>query len=208
MNDKLITALAEDLSPVRVKKPIRTTVTRFFMALIGTLLMFGIFFTVRSDLQEKMHNMMFLFSTFVALLACLISFFAIVFLSTPGRKESKYFLFFLGMFLSVLFFSLWMWPNDNPQAGKDVAWPCAFGVMKLGLLSLGIFGWAAKKLAPENPGMVGALCGVAAAGIGMATLAFSCSSENSYHLLIWHLAIPLIAFTMVGCLFGRKFLRW
>ncbi len=184
-DNKLISALVSDLAPIKVKKPIRTTVVAFGISSVGTLFIFGTLFSVRSDLQEAIRNPAFLFSTFAALIICFIGFFSVLFMSTPGR-ETKYFMYALGASIMSLFLLLLMWPNTDRQGGMTAAQGCTMGVIKLGLLSLFIFGFAAKKMAPTRPGLVGFLCGIGAACVGMTALAFYCPSENPLHLLIWH----------------------
>lgn len=206
-DNKLISSLVSDLAPIRVKKPIRTTVLSFGISAMGTLIVFGALFSVRSDLQQVLTHSTFLFSTFVALITCLLGFFSVIFLSTPGRNV-KYFLGMLSIGLVALIFSLLIWPNQERQAGMAEALPCTLASIILGALSLCIFIFVARKMAPVRPGLVGGLCGVGAACVGMIAIAFHCPSENPIHLLVWHLSLPLIGFIIVGSLVGRKFLRW
>lgn len=206
-DNKLISSLVSDLRPVKVKKPIRTTVLFFGISAIGTLIVFGALFSVRSDLQQVITHSTFLFSTFAALITCLFGFFSVIFLSTPARN-TKYFLGLLSAGLATLIFSLWIWPNQERQSGMAIAQSCTIASIILGLLSLCIFMFVAKKMAPVKPGLVGGLCGVGAACVGMIAIAFHCPNENPIHLLVWHLSLPLIGFILLGSLIGRKFLRW
>jgi hypothetical protein len=206
-DDKLIRTLVADLSPVKAKNPIRITVFSLAAGIIVTPFIFILLMTVRPDLQKSVNNPIFLFSVFSSLLICLIGVFTSIFLSTPGRNP-KYLIGLLGISLTGLMLTLLIWPNSNAQGSLAGGQSCSIGAILLGTFSFIIFGFAAKKMAPQNPGLVGALCGVGAGCIGMTAIAFHCPSESSLHLLIWHLSLPLIGFGILGYFLGQKFLRW
>jgi hypothetical protein len=78
------------------------------------------------------------------------------------------------------------------------------------LLSIGPLGClllALRKGAPTRPGLAGAIAGLAASGIAATFYATNCTDDSPLFVVVWY---PLAAgfVTLIGCLSGRRFLRW
>jgi hypothetical protein len=86
----------------------------------------------------------------------------------------------------------------------------AFCVMFIPILSiapLAGFLLALREGAPENPGLAGAVAGLAAGGIAAAIYAWHCPDDSPLFLATWYtLAITIVA--AAGYFLGRRILRW
>jgi hypothetical protein len=86
----------------------------------------------------------------------------------------------------------------------------AYCVMFIPLLSIApLVGFliALRQGAPENPGLAGAVAGLASGAIAAAIYAWHCPDDSPLFLATWYsLAITFVA--LVGYLLGRRLLRW
>lgn len=86
----------------------------------------------------------------------------------------------------------------------------AFCVMFIPILSippLTGFLLALREGAPENPGVAGAVAGLAASGIAAAIYAWHCPDDSPLFVATWYtLSITMV--TIVGYFLGRRILRW
>ncbi|WP_454855293.1 NrsF family protein [Rhizobium binxianense] len=90
--------------------------------------------------------------------------------------------------------------------GKNAAF-CVFFIPVLSLAPLAGFLLALKNAAPGNPGLAGAVAGLAAGGIAAAIYAWHCPDDSPLFLVSWYgLAIAIV--TVAGLLIGRRLLRW
>jgi hypothetical protein len=84
---------------------------------------------------------------------------------------------------------------------------CLFFIPLLSLAPLGGFLWALRYGAPGNPGVAGAVAGLAAGGLAAAIYAWHCPDDSPLFVASWYmLAISLV--TLSGFLLGRRLLKW
>jgi hypothetical protein len=66
---------------------------------------------------------------------------------------------------------------------------------------------ALRKGASTRPGLAGAIAGLAASGIAATFYATNCTDDSPLFVVVWYpLAVGFV--TLIGCLIGRRFLRW
>jgi hypothetical protein len=66
---------------------------------------------------------------------------------------------------------------------------------------------ALRKGASTRPGLTGAIAGLAASGIAATFYATNCTDDSPLFVVVWYpLAVGFV--TLIGCLSGRRFLRW
>lgn len=92
----------------------------------------------------------------------------------------------------------WMSPTDRH---------CLTMGLGLGLLTAAILTWWLRRGAPASPNRAGLLVGIAAGSIGILAFAFSCPSDDLYHVGIWHSA-PILVGGLLGRLIVPRFVRW
>lgn len=66
---------------------------------------------------------------------------------------------------------------------------------------------ALKQCAPANPGLAGAVVGLAAGGTGASLYALSCPEDSPLFVATWY-SLAIAAFTALCFLVGRRWLRW
>jgi hypothetical protein len=66
---------------------------------------------------------------------------------------------------------------------------------------------ALRAGAPSNPGLAGAVAGLAASGIAATFYAANCTDDSALFVMTWYPIATLIV-TTAGYLVGRKLLRW
>lgn len=84
---------------------------------------------------------------------------------------------------------------------------CFFAICLLSVGPLLAFLAALRSGAPSNPGLAGALAGLASGGVAAAVFVIHCPNDSPLFVIVWYsLAIGLV--TLVGYLAGRSWLRW
>jgi hypothetical protein len=66
---------------------------------------------------------------------------------------------------------------------------------------------ALREGAPSNPGLAGAIAGLAASGIAATFYAANCTDDSALFVMTWYPIATLIV-TTAGYLVGKKLLRW
>ncbi|MDQ0559722.1 hypothetical protein QO004_001504 [Rhizobium mesoamericanum] len=84
---------------------------------------------------------------------------------------------------------------------------CLFFVPVLSIAPLTAILYSVRQGAPENPGMAGAVAGLAAGGIAAAIYAWHCPDDSPLFLATWY-SIGILLATAVGFVLGRRILRW
>ena len=84
---------------------------------------------------------------------------------------------------------------------------CLTMIPLLSIAPLAAFLWALRQGAPANPGLAGALAGLAAGGIAATFYASHCTDDSPLFVMTWYsLAIGLV--TVAGYFAGRRWLAW
>jgi hypothetical protein len=84
---------------------------------------------------------------------------------------------------------------------------CLTWIPILSLAPLGAFLMALRQGAPANPGVAGALAGLASGGIAATFYASHCIDDSPLFVIVWYsIAISLV--TLAGFLAGRRWLSW
>ncbi|WP_028745869.1 NrsF family protein [Rhizobium mesoamericanum] len=84
---------------------------------------------------------------------------------------------------------------------------CLFFVPVLSIAPLTAILYSVRQGAPENPGMAGAVAGLAAGGIAAAIYAWHCPDDSPLFLATWY-SIGILLATATGFVLGRRILRW
>ena len=66
---------------------------------------------------------------------------------------------------------------------------------------------ALRQCAPANPGLAGAVVGLAAGGIGASLYALTCPEDSPLFVAAWY-SLAIAVFTALSFLAGRRWLRW
>ncbi|MBK1865652.1 NrsF family protein [Aestuariivirga sp. YIM B02566] len=104
--------------------------------------------------------------------------------------------------LSVMPSSTWL-----PRLIGKNWWFCLTVIPSLAIVPLAAFLMALRRAAPADPGLAGALAGLASGAIAATLYASHCTDDSPLFVLTWYsLAIGIV--TIVGYFAGRRWLAW
>jgi len=84
---------------------------------------------------------------------------------------------------------------------------CLTLIPLLAIGPLACFLAALRRGAPANPGLAGAVAGLAASGIAATFYAANCNDDSPLFVIAWY-PMAIAAVTFAGYLIGRRILRW
>jgi len=208
--DDLIHLLAQD-APVRSR--IGKALTMAVIA--GILISGGLFFAMigfRADIDTAMETMRFLFK-FVVTIALAVTACAVVFrIGRPGASLRLWGWMLLAapvLLLGAVVAEMAVMPADSWSA-RMIGHNARFCLTLIPLLSIGplaCFLFALRQGAPEQPGVAGAVAGLAASGIAATFYASNCTDDSPLFVLLWYpIAIAIV--TGIGYVLGKRLLRW
>jgi hypothetical protein len=209
--DDLIEALVEDRASLSMRPRMAITCA----VVIGAVIAGAVFMMVmsyRPDIVQAAGTYRFLFKfVFTATLA--VS--AIALVRRIFRPEAVLgrWLWLIAlapaMLIAAAFAELLVMPSFTWLPGMIGISPvfCFFAICLLSVGPLLAFLAALRYGAPSNPGLAGALAGLASAGIAAAVFLIHCPNDSPLFVIVWYsLAIGLV--TLVGYLAGRRWLAW
>jgi len=209
--DDLIEALVQDRAAVAGKPPAALSVAVTSGALIAAIL----FLTVlgyRPDIATAAETYRFLFK-FVFTLTLAATTIWLIFTivrpeAVPGLRllalAAAPVLIILAVVaeLSVMPSSTWM-----PRLIGKNWWFCLTVIPSLAIVPLAALLTALRRAAPADPGLAGALAGLASGAIAATLYASHCTDDSPLFVITWYsIAIGLV--TIVGYFAGRRWLAW
>ena len=208
--DDLITLLAED-APVRT----RLGPVVAFALLAGIAISAIVFIStigMRRDMADAMETARVLLKIGVTL-ALAIAASSLVFRigrpAAPLKTRSLLLLIPLALIAAAVVAELAMVPSDSWRTrmmGNNARF-CLLFIPLLALAPLTAFMIALRNGAPDNPGLSGAVAGLASGAVAAAIYAWHCTDDSPLFVATWYtLAIAIV--TAVGYFAGRRILRW
>ena len=210
-NDTLIDTLAADLRPVR---PMRFAEGMVLVGSAGaiTVLIVALWLGWRADVIAGDFHALWLLANGLFLMLALAAASAAVTMASPqvgpdhhGWKWAVAMAALLPVTVLVLlaarsipFPAEWISPTDRH---------CLTMGLGLGLLTAAALTWWLRRGAPASPNRAGLLVGIASGSVGILAFAFSCPSDDLYHVGIWHSA-PVIVGALLGRLVVPPLVRW
>ncbi len=209
--DDLIEALVQDRAAVAGKPRAALSVAVTSGALIAAIL----FLTVlgyRPDIATAAETYRFLFK-FVFTLTLAATMIWLIFTivrpeAVPGLRllalAAAPVLIILAVVaeLSVMPSSTWM-----PRLIGKNWWFCLTVIPSLAIVPLAALLTALRRAAPADPGLAGALAGLASGAIAATLYASHCTDDSPLFVITWYsIAIGLV--TIVGYFAGRRWLAW
>ncbi|MBS7532659.1 DUF1109 domain-containing protein [Ancylobacter sonchi] len=176
-----------------------------FILLIGTV-------GLRHNLVSVFETARVLFKIGFTLLLAAIATALVWRIGRPGvsaRLRAWLLLLPLGVLMAGVAVELAVLPRDAWMAkweGAHAAF-CVFFIPVLSLAPLGGLMAALRDGAPANPGLAGAVAGLAAGTLGSALYAWHCPDDSPLFVATWYL-LGILIVTGVGYLCGRRLLRW
>ncbi len=206
----LISALAQDNAPGWSFK--QTIVIALLAGCCIAAAVFMIGMGPRSDFVEAAHTVRFLFKFVVTILLAITAFAFAIRYSRPGAT-----LGWVGralmappLLLAIAVIAELILVPKSLWSTRLIGSNSRFCLTLIPLLSIGPLVCmliALRKGAPSNPGLSGAVAGLASSGIAATFYAANCFDDSPLFVAFWYpLAIGIVV--MVGYLSGRTYLRW
>ena len=208
--DDLISLLAED-APVRMKLgrivayALAAGIAISAIILISTI-------GIRHNMPDAIETARVIFkigATLVLAIAASSMVFQIGRPAAPLKARGLLLLVPLALVATAVIVEMAMVPADGWRSrmmGNNARF-CVMFIPVLALAPLVAFMIALRNGAPDNPGLTGAVAGLAAGGIAAAIYAWHCPDDSPLFLATWYtLAIAIV--TTAGYFAGRRLLRW
>lgn len=208
--DDLINALAADSPPIWRFKSI------VMLGVIAAILVAaGLFFALvgfRPDIAQAMESSHFLFKFVVTSALAATGLYAVAALGRPDGSTATRLIALAaapvllgaaaGAELVALPEAMWL-----PRLIGHNALACLTLIPFLAAGPLICLFAVLRKGAPSNPGLAGAVAGLAASGIGAFFYAANCEDDSPLFVMVWY-TLAILIVTAIGYLAGRKLLKW
>jgi hypothetical protein len=209
--DDLIAALVEDRT-VHSPKPRTAIICAIAAGAVITAILFMATLSQRPDIAEAAQTYRFLFKLVftLTLAASAIGLAFQIFRpeASPGRWLGLIGLA-PGMLLAAAFAELLVMPPSTwlPRMIGISPLFCFFVICLLSVGPLLALLAALRYGAPSNPGLAGALAGLASGGVAAAVFVIHCPNDSPLFVMTWYsLAIGVV--TLIGYFAGRRWLAW
>lgn len=208
--DELIRLMAED-SPVRFRFG-RQALVALVAGTFATWALLLLSVGIRPDLGQALDTIRVVFKVAETLLFAILAARLVFLVGRPGAslKAAAAMLFLpLVLLVTAIAAELFALPPDAWRRNLMGSHPffCVVFVPLLALLPLAAFLIALKQAAPDDPGMAGAVAGLAASGIAAAVYAWHCQDDSPLFLATWY-GMATVVVTTTGYIAGRRLLRW
>jgi hypothetical protein len=206
----LISTLSKSVKPV---KPLPNSFVRMLILLFAMILGSGLVFLLfshRPDLNEVVYDLHFQLGILVLFISWLITTYSLSLLQLPTVNRMRYLIFGLTL-IAGLSFIYGYWVESQKYLTEGVApsgLKCSADILLLSILPLISLFLILRKSATVETLYSGLNIGICCAAFGALLLAFACPSNNSAHLLAWHLFLPFLILAGGGSLLSRKILKW
>jgi hypothetical protein len=208
--DHLIALLAQDLSPTRSLRLILVTAVA-----CGIIIAATVFFSrigLRPDISEAVKSGRFLFKFVVTITLAVSATVTMLRLARPDESLGLNGLMLAAAPMLLMFAALvelLIVPEDRwiPRLIGHNSGVCLTLIPFLSAGPLACLLIALRRGAPSNPGMAGAVAGLAASGIAATFYAANCTDDSPLFVITWY-PIAILLVTVVGFLVGRRLLSW
>ncbi|MBL1147752.1 MAG: DUF1109 domain-containing protein [Pseudomonadota bacterium] len=212
---KLISALAEELPPVRpLLPPAKRTALWSAVFLAAMLLAVTIIKGFRHDLATVLTGAGFLAETAVLLFSGILCLYAGFKLSVPDIRYGKmpfaavWVTVLLALGANIMLFLLAEPQHLHSEIGKyGIFHHCAVNLILLMAVPALLAFYLVRKSAPVLPLWTGYAVLLGIAAFAAAVMRLVCGADGFAHLLIWHF-LPAFGLSFLGLLAGMTFLRW
>jgi hypothetical protein len=207
--DDLIELLAKDLVPWRFRSVLAGAVAGGII-IAAIVFLAGIGF--RPDISDALTSSRFLFKFVVTIALAVTAIWVTLSVGRPGGSLAHRGLAMAlapALLACAAVIELLVLPESQWMPSL-VGHNARFCLTLIPLLSIGPLACllaALREGAPTNPGLAGAVAGLAASGIAATFYAANCTDDSALFVITWY-PIAILIVTTAGYLIGRKLLRW
>ncbi len=208
--DDLIDLLAKDSPPPWRFRSVLT------VAVAGGIVIAAISFFAaigfRTDIDSALKSVRFLFKFVVTITLVATAISLVLVLGRPGGSFTQRGLVLVAaplLLACAALIELLVLP-ESQWMPHLIGHNARFCLTLIPLLSIGPLACllaALREGAPSNPGLAGAMAGLAASGIAATFYAANCTDDSPLFVMTWY-PIAILAVTAAGFLLGRKLLKW
>jgi hypothetical protein len=207
--DELIELLSKDSAPWRFRSVVAWAVAS---GIIIAAILFFVAIGFRPDIAEAVKSGRFLFKFVVTIALAATAIWVTLSVGRPdGALAQRGFALWLApaLLACAVLIELLVLPESQwmPQL---IGQKARFCLTLIPLLSIGPFACLIAALragAPSNPGLAGAVAGLAASGIAATFYAANCTDDSALFVMTWY-PIAIVLVSTMGYLLGRKVLTW
>lgn len=210
--DDLIENLSKNLTAVGSLPNRKSRLIRHLVfSILGTGLTFSLF-SIRANLAQVIFTYQFVIGAFLLFIGWILSSYSLVTLEEPSSSSKgvwRWPIVLMALLSLMYLLFLVLSPNQDRVDGLRLSGiSCSEDILFLSMLP-GIFiFFLLKNGATTRPDLIGIFWGLICAMMASFALQFSCPSDLSSHLLVWHFAAPFVVLSLAGFFLGRKFLKW
>lgn len=206
--EQLIAALAADEG--RAASPLRTMAIAVVIGVLLTAVLFLTAFEVRPDVAWAVRRTDFLFKFVVTLTVAIPALLLLRKWVSPARGGDVL-LLAIGPLILATGVLLELWATaplhwDERMIGSN-SLLCLTSIPLLSLAPFIALLCAMRAGAPTRSGLTGAVCGLAAGGIGATFYAAHCTDDSPLFVAVWY-SLAIGSMTLIGAIAGRRWLRW
>jgi hypothetical protein len=208
--DDFINLLANDSSPPW--RFHRVAALAIAGAIVLAALLFFAAIGFRPDIDTALQTGRFLFKFVVTIALAVTAIYALMGLGRPGGTLAQYgraLVLAPVLLAGAVAFELWSLPEAR-RLPNLIGHNARFCLTLIPLLSIGplvCFLIALRQGAPSQPGLAGAVAGLAASGIAATFYAANCTDDSPLFVMMWY-PLAILIVTATGYLAGRTLLRW
>ena len=192
-----------DLTPVRVVKPIYIRLIRWLVVALLTIGVFLAVFGFRGDISYQLSKSSFLIDSLLIFLIIFASGYCILLLSIPGRYKSI-FGPLIGC-LCLLIIMLWALSINAPLIYFEPTYTCALKITAIATIPIVFFIWELRQIHVLSIRFIGLFVGLSGACVGLFVLLNHCHISDYMHVFLWHIVpVGLIA-VLVSLIATRLF---
>ncbi len=207
--NKLISDLGSDVQ--QGKKPLGpiSLLARWLLGCAIWLVAALAFWGVRKDITVKFASGLFTAEIISLALVVISAAIAVTFLSYPDMRQKPKIVLLplipLAAFIGIVYYALTKDIYHAPTA--DPGYMCLICISAISSVPALLIFVILRRQATTHPFVAGFMAMLASSALGNLIFRLSEPNDNITHLITWHY-FPIIGFSLIGILIGRKILKW
>jgi hypothetical protein len=207
--DKLIDELSSGLTASsKAGRPL-VLFAKWLAGSLAWLAFMLLFYHIRPDIGAKLARPLFVYEL-IALAALVVSVaIAATYISFPDMLQKRWVVYLPVLPLIAFIYIVYLeFAYSVPaEPGKEASYLCLICISMISSAPAAIMFVMMRRQATTHIYMAGALAMVASTALGNLAFRFVEANDDMTHIVNWHF-IPVVGFSFIGVLLGRKFLKW
>jgi hypothetical protein len=207
--DELLEKLVTNLTPLSKVQSLKRTWVAVFLSSLIAVLFFLIIHPLRSHLGLALQDGPLLIESILLVLAAFLISGAAVSLGFPGHSYRKPLCCLSGLVLALLLgYLAFAKFSEGDVTFLEPERNCSELVVTLSLIPSALSLILIRRLFSTRPRLSSWSIGLFSVLLSAGALGFVCPNDHRLHLLVWHLGLPALVFSLLFPLLGGRILRW